>query len=124
MSSPSIEQSRTSLEARKWNHSDEGLLRETSRSLTLPRCSAKKISRCRCLSCLSGLTTTLTRSSRSKSSTSPCGIDWGCQCIPLVQTSKTPKWRPSPMRLDEVTVGQFKNLRDFYVNFDETSPYT
>ena len=28
------------------------------------------------------------------------------------------------MRLDEVTIGEFKNLRDFHVNFDESSPYT
>jgi predicted ATPase len=28
------------------------------------------------------------------------------------------------MRLDEVTIGEFKNLRDFHVNFDENSPYT
>jgi predicted ATPase len=28
------------------------------------------------------------------------------------------------MRLDEVTIGEFKNLRDLHVNFDETSPYT
>jgi len=28
------------------------------------------------------------------------------------------------MRLDRVTIGQFKNLRDFHVDFDESSPYT
>ena len=28
------------------------------------------------------------------------------------------------MRLDEVTIGEFKNLRDLRVNFDEGSPYT
>ncbi len=28
------------------------------------------------------------------------------------------------MRLDEVTIGEFKNLRDLYVDFDEGSPYT
>jgi predicted ATPase len=28
------------------------------------------------------------------------------------------------MRLDEVTIGEFKNLRDLHVDFDETSPYT
>jgi DNA repair ATPase RecN len=28
------------------------------------------------------------------------------------------------MRLDELTVGSFKNLRDFHVDFDESSPYT
>jgi predicted ATPase len=28
------------------------------------------------------------------------------------------------MRLDEVTIGEFKNLRDLSVEFDETSPYT
>jgi hypothetical protein len=32
-------------------------------------------------------------------------------------------WR-SPMRLDEVRIATFKNLRDLYVDFDETSPYT
>jgi predicted ATPase len=28
------------------------------------------------------------------------------------------------MRLDEVTIGEFKNLRDLYVDFDEGTPYT
>jgi energy-coupling factor transporter ATP-binding protein EcfA2 len=28
------------------------------------------------------------------------------------------------MRLDAVTIGEFKNLRDLYIDFDETSPYT
>src|SRR5262245_9224579 len=28
------------------------------------------------------------------------------------------------MRLDEVTIGRYKNLRDLFVNFDENSPYT
>jgi len=28
------------------------------------------------------------------------------------------------MRLDEVTIGEFKNLKDLRVDFDETSPYT
>jgi predicted ATPase len=28
------------------------------------------------------------------------------------------------MRLDEVTIGEFKNLRDLSVDFDEGSPYT
>src|SRR6266850_1078963 len=28
------------------------------------------------------------------------------------------------MRLDEVTISEFKNLRDFRVDFDEASPYT
>ena len=28
------------------------------------------------------------------------------------------------MRLDEVTIGEFKNLRDLHVDFDEGSPYT
>ena len=28
------------------------------------------------------------------------------------------------MRLDEVTIGNFKNLRNLCVNFDESSPYT
>lgn len=28
------------------------------------------------------------------------------------------------MRLDKLRIGQFKNLRDVYVDFDETSPYT
>lgn len=28
------------------------------------------------------------------------------------------------MRLDEVWIGEFKNLRDLHVNFDESSPYT
>ena len=28
------------------------------------------------------------------------------------------------MRLDELTIGEFKNLRDLRVDFDEGSPYT
>ncbi|WP_454902888.1 AAA family ATPase [Variovorax gossypii] len=28
------------------------------------------------------------------------------------------------MRLDQVTIGEFKNLRDLHINFDEKSPYT
>src|SRR4051812_11023252 len=28
------------------------------------------------------------------------------------------------MRLDEVTIGEFKNLRDLYVDFDEGTPYS
>jgi predicted ATPase len=28
------------------------------------------------------------------------------------------------MRLNEITIGEFKNLRSLYVDFDETSPYT
>ena len=28
------------------------------------------------------------------------------------------------MRLDEVTISEFKNLRDLYVDFDEGSSYT
>lgn len=28
------------------------------------------------------------------------------------------------MRLEEVTIGEFKNLQDFHVSFDEASPYT
>jgi predicted ATPase len=28
------------------------------------------------------------------------------------------------MRLNEVTIGKFKNLRNFHIDFDETSPYT
>jgi predicted ATPase len=28
------------------------------------------------------------------------------------------------MRLDEVTIGEFKNLHDLHVDFDESSPYT
>src|SRR5438552_18321222 len=30
----------------------------------------------------------------------------------------------SGMRLDAVTIGEWKNLKGFCVNFDETSPYT
>ncbi len=28
------------------------------------------------------------------------------------------------MRLDKLRIGQFKNLRDVHIDFDETSPYT
>jgi len=28
------------------------------------------------------------------------------------------------MRLDEVTIEEFKNLRDLHIDFDEQSPYT
>src|ERR1700730_13580956 len=34
-----------------------------------------------------------------------------------------PSWRRL-MRLDEVTIGEFKNLRDLHVDFDESSSYT
>ena len=38
-------------------------------------------------------------------------------------TSKTLYWRPT-VRLLEVSIASFKNLRDFRVTFDQSSPYT
>src|SRR4029077_6643936 len=37
---------------------------------------------------------------------------------------KTQFWRPCLMRLEEVSIGEFKNLRDLRIHFDEDSPYT
>src|SRR5438309_6464352 len=34
------------------------------------------------------------------------------------------RWSWSHVRLDKLRIGRFKNLRDFYVDFDEDSPYT
>src|ERR1700730_1351331 len=34
------------------------------------------------------------------------------------------KWRPFSMRLHEATVGEFKNLHNFHIDFDHESPYT
>lgn len=36
---------------------------------------------------------------------------------------KTSRWR-STVRINEVTIGEFKNLRDLHVDFDHDSPYT
>src|SRR5262245_50896753 len=37
---------------------------------------------------------------------------------------RTQRWRRSAMRLDKVTIPEFKNLKDLTIDFDETSPYT